>query len=63
MSNMLNQRCALTKLRVELEGREGRMCRQCGKFGHLTWNCKSGEEQRKKTVAANRFEALGSQVM
>jgi len=34
-SDMLNQRHALTKLRTELEGREGRLCRQCGKFGHL----------------------------
>jgi len=35
MSDMLNQRHALAKLRTELEGREGRLCRQCGKFGHL----------------------------
>jgi len=35
MSDMLNQRCTLAKLRAELEGREGRLYRQCGKFGHL----------------------------
>jgi len=35
MSNMLNQRQALAKLRAELEGREERMCRCCGRFGHL----------------------------
>jgi len=46
MSNMLNKRCALTKLRAELEGREGRICRQCNKFEHLTWKCRSGEEQK-----------------
>jgi len=63
MSDMLNQRRALAKLRAELEEKEGRMCRQCGRFGHLAQNCKSGEKQRKKMVAANRFETLGSQVM
>jgi len=44
MSDMLNQRQALAKLRVELEGREGRLCRRCGGFGHLTRRYRSGEE-------------------
>jgi len=35
MSNMLNERRTLAKLRAELEGREGRLCRKCGGFGHL----------------------------
>jgi len=60
MSNMLNQRQALAKLRAELEGREGKLCRQYGKFGHLAWNCRSREEQKKKTVGDNRFEVLKS---
>ena len=63
MSNMLNQRQALAKLRAELEGREGRLCRQCGRFRHLAQKCRSGEEQKKKTVMGNRFEVLKSQVM
>jgi len=63
MSNMLNQRCALAKLRAELEGRDGRICRRCGKFGHLTRRCRRAEEQKKEKVATNRFEALKSRVM
>jgi len=63
MSDMLNQRCALAKLRAELEGREGKLYRQCGRFGHLTQNCGSGKEQKKVKVAENRFEVLRSRVM
>jgi len=35
MGNMLNQKWALAKVRAELEGREGKLCRQYGRFGHL----------------------------
>jgi len=58
MSNMLNQRCTLTKLRAELDGREERLCRQCGRFGYLTQKWRSGEEQKKKIVVENRFKVL-----
>ena len=63
MSNMLNKRRALAKLRAELEGREGRLCWKCGSFGHLARKCKKEKEQKKRTVGGNRFEVLGSRVM
>ena len=63
MSDMLNQRHALIKLRAELEEREERICRKCGRFRHLIQKCRSEEEQKKKMVVVNRFEVLGSRVM
>jgi len=61
---MLNQRCVLAKLRAEIEGREGRMCWGCKKFGHLTRNCRNKEEEEKReTIPQNKFEVLSSRVM
>jgi len=62
ISNMLNQRQALAKLRAEIEGREERICRRYGRFGHLAWKCK-GEEEKKKIVRGNKFEVLKNRVM
>ena len=63
MSDMLNQKYAFAKLRTELKRREERICRKCGRFGHLAWKYRSKEKQKKKIVVVNRFEMLGSQVM
>ena len=63
MSDMLNKRCAFTKLRAELEGRERRICRKCERFRHLAQKCRSEEEQKKKMVVGNKFEVLKSCVM
>jgi len=57
---MLNQRQTLAKLRTELERRERRLCRQCGKFKHLVWNCRREGEQKKKEEEGNKFEVLRS---
>ena len=64
MSNLLKEKCALTKLREELEGRKGKMCRSCKGFGHLAYNCRNKKEGEKgTTVPQNKFKVLGSRVM
>jgi len=60
MSNMLNERHALTKLRAKLERREGRLYRHCGRFGYVAQKCKSRKEEMKKTNSQNRFKVLKS---
>jgi len=64
MSSMLNQKCALTKLRAELEGRKGKMCFSYKRFRHLACNCRNkGEEGKKTLVPQNRFKVLSSRIM
>ena len=64
MSRMLNQQCTLAKLKAEIEGKEGRICWECKRFGHLVCNCrnKKGEAEGKPTPQ-NKFEVITSRVM
>jgi len=64
MSNLLNEKHALAKLRAELEGRKGKLCRYYKKFGYLAHNCRNRKEKEKgTTVPQNKFEVLRSRVM
>jgi len=64
LSNLLRERCALAKLRVELEGRKGKLCRSCKGFRHLAQNCRNKKEKEKGTaMPQNKFEILSSRVM
>ena len=64
MSNLLNKKRALAKLRAELEGRKGKLCQCCKKFGHLARNCRNKRREKEGTVVPqNKFEVLSSRVM
>jgi len=64
LSKMLNTRRALTKMRSELEGREGRKFWECKRFSHLAKNCRNkGGRVEEKKKSTNRFETLTSRVM
>jgi len=64
MGSMFNQRCALAKLRAEIEGREGRVCWECRKFGHLACNYRNKKGETKgKLTPRNKFKVIASRVM
>jgi len=64
MSSLLKEKCALTKLREELEGRKGKLCRSCKGFGHLAQNCRNRKEGEKRAeMSQNKFEILKSRVI
>jgi len=64
MSNLLRERRSLAKLREELEGRRGKLCRYCKKFRHLACNCRSkGEGEKREATPLNKFEVLSSRVI
>ena len=63
MGSMLNQQHALAKLRAEIEGKKGRVCWGCRRFGHLVHNCRNMKEAKGKPVSQNRFEVIVSRVM
>ena len=64
MSNLLNQKHALTKLRAKLKGKKEQEYWNCKGFRYLVWNCrnKKGKEERG-TAPQNKFEVLSSRVM
>jgi len=64
LSSLLKEKCALAKLRVELEGRKGKLCKSCKGFGHLARNCRNRKEGKKGVeILQNKFEVLRSRVM
>jgi len=64
MSSLLKEKRALAKLRVELEGRRGKLCWCCKGFGHLARNCRNRKEEEKGVkMPQNKFEVLKSRVM
>ena len=64
MSSLLKEKRALAKLREELEGRKGKLCRCYKGFGHLARNCRKLKEEVEGTVVPqNKFEVLRSRVM
>jgi len=64
MSTLLKEKRALAKLREELEGRKGKLCRSCKGFGHLARNCRKRKEGEKGAeMPQNKFEVLKSRVM
>jgi len=63
MSNLLNQKHTLAKLRAELEGKRERICQCCKRFGHLACNCRNKKEVKGKLIPQNKFEVIASRVM
>jgi len=64
LSNLLREKRALAKLRVELEERKGKLCRSCKGFGYLARNCRNRKEEEKRAeTPQNKFEVLRSRVM
>jgi len=64
MSSLLKEKRALAKLREELEGRKGKLCRSCKGFGHLARNCRNKKKEEKGAeIPQNKFEVLKSRVI
>ena len=42
---------------------EERKCFACGKFGHMTYNCKNMRKEEPTQVSSNRFKVLKVRVM
>ena len=61
---MLNQWHTLAKLRAEIEIKEGRVCWEYKRFGHLACNCRNKtREIKEKPILQNKFEVIASRVI
>jgi len=47
MGGILNQQCALAKLRAEIEDRKERVCWRYKRFGHLVYNYRNKKGKEK----------------
>jgi len=63
ISNLLEEKCTLTKLRKELKRSRRKLYRSCKEFGHLAHNCRNKEGEKETTTLQNKFEVLSSRVM
>jgi len=61
---LLKEKYVLTKLRKELEGRRGKLYRNCKGFRHLAQNYRNKEREEKgRVIPQNKFEILSSRMM
>ena len=58
MSNLLNQKYTLAKLRAELEERRERICQCCKGFGHLAQNYRSRDEKEERCYESPKQEKV-----
>jgi len=64
LSSLLKEKRALAKLRVELEGGKGKLCKSCKRFRHLARNYRNRKEGKKGVeIPQNKFEVLRNRVM
>jgi len=64
MSNFLNQKHALAKLRVELEGKKRKLYQYYKSFRYLAQNCRNKKEKKKgKLIPQSKFEVLAGRVI
>jgi len=64
LSNLLREKRTLTKLRVELEKRKGKLYKSYRGFGHLAQNCRKGKkEETGVATSQNKFKILSNRVI